>query len=201
MPRALKLIPALMLALIVAACGGSYELAKDGSQTTVGNMVLRFSGDWSVYEGPSPESGHDALWTVNGVSLDQISIYSGVTSGERLLTLGDDARDSQMPAFRSTMTRDQILSVIAAALQHAYNIDNVEFTSVGAYPFLLQDGFTYHFKGNSQDAVDIQGDGYAAVVGGQLYLLKFVGKDPFYGRLKDSARQIADSARLSGGGS
>src|SRR5687768_18079867 len=105
----MKIIAALLLALAVAGCA-SVAKVESGPKTVGDRMTLTLDGAWNRISAPG--LGPAETWTMEGLPVDQLVIYSGLKDGQAIHAQGGYATASQKSFyFRAAMQPDAIAAL------------------------------------------------------------------------------------------
>ena len=190
---------ALVLAAASPSWAGFYRLIHAGEHVTVAKstLVVTPAQDWNHLGrrlGRNAES-----WTMDGLSLDDVTFYGGVGSEETLFK-DRDKKDKPLPRFSPTMLPPDIVQMFEESYRIAndtsvFNVDKVEPTK-----FLGVDGVRFSYTFTSKDEVERKGLGTAAIVGGKLYMITYEAPTIYYfDRYADAYGKIVDSGVLTTG--
>lgn len=191
-----------MLAAMLALAAGpaaAYKLLPAGTPVAVSKSRLTVTppNDWNrlgTRPGRSAES-----WTLDGLSLNDLTFYGGIAEGETLFR-ETDKTEKPLPRFSATMLAPDITQLFEASYRIAQNtslfqIDRIEPIAFAGYPGFL---FTYNFVVQNEE-VRRRGEAMGAVIGGKLYLISFEAPTIYYfERDLPAFRKIVTSARLGG---
>lgn len=138
-------------------------------------------------------------WTLDGDGLNDVTFYGGIDD-DRTLFREINKHAKPLPRFAATM----LLSDIPALLENSYRIaletPLMAIDTVAPCTFVGAKGvnFTYTFT-RPDEEVRRKGEGFAAIVGGKLYLVTFEAPDIYYyDRDRAAFRAIVASARIGG---
>jgi hypothetical protein len=190
-----------VLAATLAGCATmSYTLVPAGSQQ-VGNLEFNVSGAWnSVPVMMTPFSREDArVWTRNGVLLDRFFVIPAVKDGQAIFR---QAKQSQaLPLFHAGMLPNELMELMESSVVKLFGEGNAVVSTDNLRPYRFGDtpGVLFDFA-----ATVAEGPNYKGVVGminvdGELYVLMYMGADPYYfdRSLSDATAQIQSARVLS----
>ncbi len=189
----MKRIACLVMALLLSACSSIVKM--EGSQTINDRLTVNVPDAWNQL-GAAGSYQPFALWTQEGVSLDQLRIWGGLASGEALLKVpaGGTAKP---PVFSKGMSSEQLVALI----ESTYALDGslVQVAKVQPQPFAgTASGLNVQFSVvRKEDEVHLEGQAWLMVEQDRLYLVAFTApRLGFYPRLLPRAQAVVTSARL-----
>jgi hypothetical protein len=184
----------LLVVLVLAALAGCATVNKmeSGDQTVGERMTLHLEGAWNHVALPNQGPAH--TWTMEGLPVDTLLIYSGLKDGEALHRPGFAGPKSF--SFRASMQADEIVRLYEGML----TVDGSQFqlTKLEPAPFAGEKGFRFEYVlTRKADGVTLSGFGYSSVSKGELFALLYQApRLTFFSRHKDRVEQIARSARV-----
>ena len=195
-----KTVLALMGLAIMAAPGAAvagWAVMGHGQPVAVAKSGLTVTpaSDWNRWSRRPSQKGE--IWTLDGVSLNELSFFAGVANGESLYKERDKA-NKPLPKFNSNMLAPDIVAMFEASNRiildtSLFAIDNVEPAKLAGHDGVR---FTYHYTVQA-DEVRRMGEARAAVIGGKLYIINFAAPSiHYYDANIVEVRAIMDSARL-----
>ncbi|MFD0946026.1 hypothetical protein ACFQ1E_06735 [Sphingomonas canadensis] len=196
--RILSFAAAAALLLAPQSATAGWKAIAQGKPIAVaktGLTVTAPSGVWNRWSlRPSKKS---ELWTKDGLALNELAFYSGVTSGEPIFR-EVDKKNSPLPKFNSKMLAPDVVALFEASNRIALKTSLFSVDSVEPAQFVGQPGvrFTFTYSVQNNDLVR-KGEARAAVLRGQLYMITFIAPSIYYfdNGIAD-ARAIMDSAVL-----
>ena len=190
------LLAAVVLGTVAPAWAGQFRLVSAGERVTVAKsaLVVTPSQDWNHL---GPRVGRNAeSWTMDGLSLDDVTFYGGIASDETLFKEGN-RKDKPLPRFSATMLPPDVVQMFEESYRIAndtsvFSVDKVEPTK-----FLGVDGVRFSYRFTSRDEVERMGLGTAAIVGGKLYMITYEAPAIYYfDKYVDAYGKIVDSGAL-----
>jgi hypothetical protein len=184
-----------LLILLLAGCASVVKV-ESGDTTVDSRLVVTLEGPWNRIVAPG--LGPAQIWTMEGMPVDQLMIYSGLKDGlaihEERTGAGSSAPKSFV--FRSPMQPDEIVSLFEGMLTR----DGSSFTLVKLEPatFVGIKGFHFEYTLTRKlDSARLSGLGYGAVSNGELFALVYQApRLTFFPRHQAKVDQMARSARL-----
>jgi hypothetical protein len=184
----------LLAVLVLAVLSGCATVNKmeSGDQTVGERMTLHLEGAWNHVAVPG--QGPAQTWTMEGLPVDTLLIYSGLKDGEALHRPGYGGQKSFN--FRASMQPHEIVGLYEGML----TIDGSQFQLGKLEPatFGGEKGFRFEYTLTRKvDGVTLSGIGYSTVSKGELFALLYQApRLTFFARHKDRVEQIARSARV-----
>ena len=183
-----------MLVFLAAGCATvSVKKVETGEQGVGDRMQLTLEGPWNHVDGP--RMGPAQIWTMEGLPIDQLLVYSGIKNEELVhAAAGGGARKSF--AFRSSMQPDEIAAMFEGMLTR----DGSSFKLVKLEPVTFggEKGFRFEYSLTRKfDNVQLSGLCYGAVSKGELFAVLYQApRLGFFPRHQPRVEQIARSARI-----
>jgi len=190
--RNMKTLVAALLVLALSACANVAKMDK-GDQALGERLMVTLDGPWNQVNAPG--LGPAQTWTMEGLPVDQLRIYSGIKDGEAIFT-GGAGQNAKRIDFRSTMQADDIVGMFESMLTR--DGSTVKLDKLEPWSFAGEKGFRFEFTFTRKiDGVVNSGVGYGTVSKGELFALLYAApRLGFFPRHKDKVEQMARSARL-----
>jgi hypothetical protein len=191
----------LLIVVLAAALSGCVSVAKveSGDRTVGERMVLTLDGAWNHIN--MPNSGPAQTWTMEGLAIDQLMIYSGLRDGELVHAESRNPGSGSQPKsfrFRAAMQPDEIV----ALFEGMFTRDGSQFalSKLEPAPFVGEQGFRFDYTLTRRiDNVVLSGFGYCAVNKSQLFAVIYQApRLTFFTRQARRVDAIARSARVKG---
>jgi hypothetical protein len=185
-----------MVVLTIALLAGCASVNKiESGERAIGErMSLHLQGDWNHVAAPG--MGPAQTWTMEGLPVDQLMIYSGLKDGEALHAAGSASQKSFN--FRSSMQPDEIVALFEGMLTR----DGSQFKLMKLEPAAFGGGKGFRFEyalTRKADNLVLSGVGYGTVSKGDLFALLYIApRLTFFARHQERVEQIARSARVKG---
>jgi hypothetical protein len=194
------LLASLLAALVLGACTSIGRV--QGEQVVNGKLAVNVSGIWNRVESPWDDEPYET-WTQEGIPLDHLRLWAGVKPGQALMAKpmvffrGADEKDARVPTFRAGLPPDRLVSLFETLYASA---GAVRVTRIDPAPFAGEQGVRFEFTlMRRADDLPMQGVGWAAVHGGELYAATFVApRLSFFQRLAPMAESVVKTARVRG---
>lgn len=168
---------AALVGVVVFSIGSpvwaGYKLMPKGMVQPIGKLGLSVTppNDWNRL---IAKIGRNAeRWTLDGLSLNDLTFYSGIEDG-RTLFREVDKKNRPLPRFKASMLPTDIVSLFETSYRVAAGTSLFEINKVEPTIFAGKAGvhFTYDFVEQDEE-VRRDGEGTGAIIGGKLYLLTF----------------------------
>jgi hypothetical protein len=184
----------LLAVLVLAVLAGCATVNKmeTGPQNIGERLTFHLDGAWNHVA--LPNQGPAQTWTMEGLPVDTLLIYSGLKDGEALHRPGFGGQKSLN--FRASMQPDEIVRLYEGML--TLDGSQFELTKLEPATFGGEKGFRFEYTLTRKvDGVTLSGFGYSTVSKGELFALLYQApRLTFFSRHKDRVEQIARSARV-----
>ena len=200
-----KILAVLLLAAGLAACTTVQRM--HGDQVVNEKLSVHVSAAWNKVVDPWEGDPYDT-WTQEGIPLDHLRFWGGVTPGQPLMTKpmmfsrAPDAKELRVPTFRNGLSTEKLVSQFEELYATA---GTVNVTKVEPAMFAGQKGVRFEFTlERRRDDLTMRGVGWiavrpSAVYGEELYAATFVApKAAFFQRLLPMAEAVVKTARIKG---
>ncbi len=188
----------LLLVFVLSACA-TYSKVDTGQRVPVGEgITVTAVGGWaSISHQLISNTGADAIWTVDGPSINHLTFYSAIRSGEPMLVVPNS--DVELPVWRTGMTEPDVMEFVEGSLAKANKLPFIETENLRPHTFLGQPGFAFEFNLVNQKQLEIRGLVIGTQAGGVLRMMTYTApKLHFFAKDEASARAIAATAQLTG---
>jgi hypothetical protein len=153
---------------------------------------MQLEGPWNHIDFPNIKPGQ--VWTMEGVTVDELVIYSGIKSGQVMHPENSAQSKKQNVVFLSSMPTEQIVSMFEGVFTRddsIFKLLRVEPSTFGG-----KKGFLFEFERiRKSDNLRQLGFGYGAVDSGELFALVYVAPAlTFFPRHQARVEAIAYSA-------
>jgi hypothetical protein len=188
----MKALVAALVALTLAACA-TVQKVDSGEQSAGERLLVSLKGPWNKVSAPG--MGPAQIWTMEGLPIDQLLIYSGIKNDEAVAKAapGSGRKDY---VFRSAMQPDEIVSLFEGMFTRdgsSFKLTKLEPTAFGGAK-----GFRFEYTLiRKADNVELSGLGYGTVDHGELFAFLYIApKLTFFSRHQGHVNEMARSARL-----
>jgi hypothetical protein len=189
----MKRLAALLFLLVL---GGCVSVARiDAGNRPVGERLqVTIDGAWNRIDAPG--MGPAETWTMEGLPIDQLLLYSGIKDGQAVHALPSGSK-YKVFAFRADMRPDEI----AALFEGTFTRDGSRFTLIKLEPapFGGVKGFRFEYSLTRKvDNVVLSGLAYGAVSKGELFAIIYMAPQrAFFPRHAARVAQLSQSARIA----
>ena len=179
----------------LGACAPVQTRKVDSGEQTVGDrLVVKLDGAWNHITAPG--MGPAQTWTMEGLPVDQLLVYSGLKDGE-VIHAQPSSSTAKSFSFRGNMQPDEIVAMFEGMLTR----DGSTFKLVKLEPSSFGGGKGLRFEYaivRKVDSVQLSGVGFATVSNGELFALLYSApRLGFFPRHQGRVEQIAGSAKIS----
>jgi hypothetical protein len=188
----------LSLLLVAALLGGCAAVTKvgPGDAVVANRLAVPTDAAWNQFGGQFSGSNAAAVWTTEGLAIDQLAFYVGIKDGDALAQ--NNGKEQRPLNFKATMQGHEIAALFESLYTRdgsSYKVDKLEGAT-----FLGQRGWRVQFTAVRKiDDVKLSGLVWATVRDGQLHAMSFSAPTrAFYPRLAPKVEQIAAKASLKG---
>ena len=188
---------AVLCALLVSGCT-AYSAVKPGT-VQVGALQLNPSQTWSAAPntGTNYTNRQTQVWTQDGLLLNRLIIVPGVDDGKPIFK---QSRESQaLPVFESDMLANEVEELVESSIVKLFGEGQVAVQTEKLRPnrFGENRGFMFDMLVSVSDGPDYSGIAGAFIHEQQLYLLIYLGAEPYYfEKRREEAQAIIKSARI-----
>lgn len=141
------------------------------------------------------------LWTVDGLSLQNLFFVSGIEDGDTLLVGKpefDLFNESKIPEYKEGFTLLDIREWIEASYAQA-DVARMETHDFRPVPFGSKKGFRFEFSFANEDGLSQKGFVVGATIDEELHLIIFTAAAlHFYDKFAPEAERIIRSIRIAG---
>ncbi|MEP7349310.1 MAG: hypothetical protein ABI668_05065 [Sphingorhabdus sp.] len=191
------MLAAAMAAALAAPVMAGWKVMPKGTSVAVAksSMTVTPAEDWNRWSARPSKKGE--IWTLDGISLNELSFFAQIASGEPLYR-ERDKKNLPLPKFKSDMLPTDLVELFEASnrivLQTSlFEVSNVEPTKLGGNDAVR---FSYRYVVQG-DELNRKGEAVAANIGGKLYLVNFVAPSiHYYDRDVSKFRALVDSIRI-----
>ncbi len=187
---------AITAALSAPALAG-WKVMPKGTAVAVAKskMTVTPADDWNRWSARPSKKGE--IWTLDGTTLNELSFFAQIASGEALYR-ERDKKNLPLPKFKSDMLLTDLVELFEASnrivLQTSlFEVSNVEPTKLAGKDAVR---FSYRYVVQG-DELARNGEAVAANIGGKLYLVNFVAPSiHYYERDVPKFRALVDSIKI-----
>lgn len=187
-----KSLICLMVCLLTACA--SVSKVQTGENKLGDRFTVSIDGPWNRIN--APNLGPAQIWTMEGMAIDQLLIYTGLKDGEVVHAKGRSS-DSKDFVFHSKMEPNEIVALFEGMLTK----DGSTFKLLKLEPQNFGGARGFHFEYSLTRKVDnvlLSGQGYGAVSKSELFAILYSApKLKFYPQHKSSIEKMAESAHIN----
>jgi hypothetical protein len=184
----------ILVALLLSAC---VNIAKVGPGEVVvkDQITAKLDSAWNRVD--LPNAGKNEYWTTDGLALDTLVFYPGVTEGTPLDLL-PNRQEKQQPIFKGNMTAHEIVDLYSAVVSEGGN--RFSLGKLSPAEFVGGAGFRFEFTLlRKNDEVELKGIGYGAIRNGKLYLMAYrAPKVHYYNKHLARVEALAQTMKVKG---
>ena len=175
--RRARMAALLLVIFALAACASAGGTLQAAGSVDVFDMQLTTGLSWARIKDPLQ---HEEIWTIDGMALNSLSIFSGIAPGQHVFMLGK-ARTSRPdgPWFRAGMRPEEIRDIVVAAMQDQHMV-NITTDDLRPRKFGDVDGLRFEFTMANADGLVYKGTVAAAEKDGKLDLLLWKAPAEYY---------------------
>lgn len=184
----------LLATMLLALLSGCVTVAKveTGDRAVGERMNVTIEGSWNHVDAPG--MGPVQVWTMEGMPVDQLLLYSGIKDGQAIHA--ERGGQQKNFVFRSGMQPDEIASLIEGMLTRdgsRYKLEKLEPVTLNGTR-----GFRFEYSlVRKVDNVQLSGVGFGAVSRGELFAMVYMApRLVFYPRHVARVEQIGRSMRI-----
>lgn len=187
----------MMVVLFVLALSGCASVVKvESGERKVGErMMVKIDGAWNHINAPG--MGPAETWTMEGITIDQLILYSSIKDGQMVHAEGGGQSGKQKSfSFRADMQPDEIVAMFEGMLTR--DGSNFKLTKLEPAGFGSGKGFRFEYALTRKvDNVLLTGVGYGAVSKQELFAILYMApRLTFYARHAGRVEKIAQSALI-----
>lgn len=191
----MRLLLALVAVSLIAGCANVQTRKVDSGDTTVGDRLqVTLDGPWNHIS--APNLGPAQVWTMEGLPVDQLLIYSGIKDGEVIHAQPSGSQRKSF-SFRANMQPDEIVSMFEGMLTR----DGSTFKLAKLEPYAFGGGKGLRFEYavvRKSDSVQLSGVGFASVNNGELFAMMYSApRLGFFPRHQARVEQMARNTKIS----
>ncbi|HEY2346777.1 MAG TPA: hypothetical protein VGH80_13020 [Xanthomonadaceae bacterium] len=171
-------VASLILALLMlAACESAGGVLQSAGGVDVFDMQLTSDLAWARIKDPLQR---EEIWTIDGMALNSLSIFSGIEPGQHVFMLGHE-RSSRPdgPWFRAGMRPEEIRDIVVAGMT-GLRMVNITTSNLRPQKFGGIDGLRFEFTMASTEGLIYRGTVAAAERDGKLDLLLWKAPAEYY---------------------
>ena len=193
--RHARMTALLLPIVLLSACANPGGVLQAAGTVAVFDMQLTTDLSWARIKDPFQ---HEEIWTIDGMALNSLSIFSGIEPGQHVFMLGK-ARSSRPdgPWFQTGMRPEEIRDIIVAAMQDQHMV-NIVTANLRPQSFGGIDGLRFEFTMSNADGLIYKGTVATAEKDGKLDVLLWKAPaEYYYGRDVAAVDRMLDGMRFA----
>lgn len=181
------------LAVVLAACA-TVRKVESGSRPVGERMTMTIDGHWNHLDYPGIRPAE--IWTMEGVTIDEFLIYSGIRDGQVMHPETPASSQKKNIVFRSNMQIEDVVAMFEGLLTR--DGSTFRLISVEPYAFAGGQGFRFEYERiRKVDNVQQRGVGFGAIDRGELFALIYQApRLTFFPRHKERVEAIARTVSI-----
>lgn len=188
-----KPILAFVLAFALTGCAVVTKIGP-GEAVIAEKIGVPVDSGWNQFAGRFGGSNAAALWTNEGLTIDQLNFFVGMKDGDAIAAPA--GKDQRPLAFKATMQPHEVVALFESFYTRdgsSFKLDKLEATQ-----FLGQRGWRANYTVvRKVDDVKLAGSAWATVRSGELFAMTFTAPSiGFYPRQLAKVEQVAAAARF-----
>jgi hypothetical protein len=179
--RNIRIAAALLLALLPAAPAlAGWKLTGHGTAVAVAKGTLKVTPGEEWNRGSARPIPKGELWTLDGVTLNQLYFVSGLVPGETLYRDGLK-KDRPLPRMVGAMQLTDIPEFFESSNRLVLNTSVFQVTATEPTRFGGHDGVRFRYEYAIQNStLTVKGEAVATIADNKLYLISFAAPSLFY---------------------
>ncbi|MCX7163037.1 MAG: hypothetical protein NT083_08355 [Rhodocyclales bacterium] len=165
----MKKLLVLSLALLLTACA-SIRKVESGANLVNERLSLNVDGSWNHLDFPGIKPAQ--VWTMEGITIDELLVYSGIRDGQAMHPESPVGSKQKNFVFRKTMQIEEIVSMLEGVLSR----DGSTFKLIKLEPYAFggRKGFRFEYERIRKiDNVQMRGVGFGAIDKDELFALVY----------------------------
>lgn len=165
----MRILMSLFLVLTLAACA-SVKKIETGVNPVGDRLSVKVDSSWNHIDFPGIKPAQ--VWTIEGITVDELLIYSGIRDGQAMHPENPSGSKQKDFVFRSSMQPEEIVSMFEGVL--ARENSTFKLVRLEPYRFAGRSGFRFEYERIRKfDNVQLRGVGFGAVDNGELFALLY----------------------------
>jgi hypothetical protein len=185
------------LLLLSSPATASHSLITPGTAVTIAKSTLTVTANQEWNKIDERQGPYTERWTIDGVHLNELAFFAAIPSGMSLFgKVGK--KDMPIPLFNATMLITDIPAMFESTYRAWGGVTVLTMEGIEPATFVGKQGIRFTYDITHHDDVRRKGEGYAAIVDGQLYIITFEAPTlHFFDAGIAAARAVAASAILA----
>lgn len=175
-----RILALAIIGIALASPAQAHKLIEPGFQEKIAKGTYSASPNSTWNRLNQKEGKYQEIWTIDGDQLNQIMFFGGVPVGEPLLKERNKKTDP-LPKVASNMLLPDIPVFLERTYRTHFATTSMSIGLQEPATFAGMDGihFTYRYTA-LEDEVEREGEAYAALEDGKLYLVAFEAPSLYY---------------------
>lgn len=176
----MKLLSTLTGLLILATAGSAYaknSLIGAGVTHAIGKSRLAAKPDTDWNRVSHKDGKFIEVWTKDGTALNKVIFLSGLPAGTTMFASGSNHNNGlpgDAPLFSTDKKNENITELFELSYRNKFDIQSMNTYDDEPYRMANKDGVKFRYKMILKaDKVERQGEAYAVISNGKLYLAAF----------------------------
>lgn len=188
----MKTLTLVLSTLVLAGCVAMAKV-DPGNRAVGDRLAVEIEGAWNHLQAPG--LGPAQTWTREGLTVDQLLLYSGIKDGE-LVHAPSHGGNQKDFAFRAGMMPDEVVAMFEGMLTR--DGSSFKLTRLAPSPFGGLKGFRFDYMLTRKvDNVVLSGMGWGVVSRGELFAIVYMApRLVFFSRHAAQVEKIALSAKV-----
>ncbi|MEE9434135.1 MAG: hypothetical protein V3V15_07855 [Sphingorhabdus sp.] len=195
--RLFFLLSIILTGAAPAAAGWKIMPAGTAASVVDEKLTVTPSQRWNRWS--SRPSDYGEIWTIDGLSLNELSFFAGIPSGK---TIYHDRQSKRrpLPKFRSNMLLTDIVELFESTNRIVLQTSLFEVGETIPAKLSGHDAVRFRYSYAIQgDELKRNGEAVAAIVDGKLYLVNFVAPAiHYFDRDIDNFQKLVDTIKIGG---
>lgn len=159
----------LSLALLLTGCA-SVRKVESGANLVGERMSVHVDGNWNHLDFPGIKPAQ--VWTMEGITIDELLVYSGIRDGQAMHPEASAASKLKNFMFRKSMQTEEIVSMLEGVLSR--DGSRFKLLKLEPYVFGARKGFRFEYERIRKiDNVQMLGVGFGAIDKDELFALVY----------------------------
>ncbi len=190
--RLLKWLLPIALALLLTACASGGGKLQTKGDATAFDMTFNTSLDWARIK-----SRRNELWTIDGVALNRLIIFSKIKPGEHVFQLVRERRSRpDGPWYRAGMRLDELQKLVADGFVDQQWV-GIQTTNLRPHTFGGVEGIRFDVEMTNPDGLIYKGTAAVAERNKFLNVLVWIApKEYYHGRDATAVESMLDGMRF-----
>jgi hypothetical protein len=183
----------MTLVILLSGCASTIKMVESGDRAVGERMFINIQGNWNHFDLPALKPAE--VWTMEGLSIDELTLYAGIKDGEALNAKGNPDQKKRT-LFRGAMQTEEIITLFENKLTQ--DGSTFKLVKLEPYPFGGKKGFRFEYERIRRlDHVQQRGVGFGAIDNGELFALIYhAPRLTFFPRHQQRVEDIAKSVSI-----